>query len=210
ESDIRRLIEGAAPIEAQTHVRSFAHVDQPGGPEEHLLAPSSESDAPVPPDRSLQVGKPVLQVQTIDIGGRGRAWRGCQMIAELYECPEGIADVEIALEQKAMQIISRVPARREAEKRVAEVLDALPVFAAEVNIASRHDIERNEFERRPEVVRPIRAILVTRNVIIAQEVIGRRGVPRHLCANAARDEKKCRQHHYDRNGARGAGRHWWS
>ena len=43
------------------------------------------------------------------------------MIAELYECPESIADMEIAFEQKAMQVISRIPARREAEKRVAEV-----------------------------------------------------------------------------------------
>jgi hypothetical protein len=27
------------------------------------------------------------------------------MIAELYECPESIADMEIAFEQKAMQVI---------------------------------------------------------------------------------------------------------
>jgi galactokinase len=76
------------------------------------------------------------------------------MIAELYECPESIADMEIAFEQKAMQVISRTPARREAEKRVAEVLDALAVLATEVNIASRRDVERDEFERRPEVIPP--------------------------------------------------------
>jgi hypothetical protein len=84
------------------------------------------------------------------------------MIAELYECPESIADMEIAFEQKAMQVISRIPARREAEKRVAEVLDALAVLATEVNIAFRRDVERDEFERRPEVFRPVRAILVVR------------------------------------------------
>jgi hypothetical protein len=51
------------------------------------------------------------------------------MIAKLYECPESIANMEIAFEQKAMQVISRIPARREAEKRVSEVLDALAVLA---------------------------------------------------------------------------------
>ena len=99
------------------------------------------------PDRSPQVSKPLLQVQTIDIGGWGRARRGCQVIAELYECPEGVADMEIAFEQKAMQVISRIPARREGEERVAEVLDPLAVLATEVNIASRRNVERNEFER---------------------------------------------------------------
>jgi galactokinase len=83
------------------------------------------------------------------------------MIAELYECPESIADMEIAFEQKAMQVISRIPARREAEKRVAEVLDALAVLATEVNIASRRDVERDEFERRPEVFRPVRVCPMT-------------------------------------------------
>ena len=97
DSDIRRLIEGAAAIEAQTDVRPFANVDQPGRPEEHLLPSSPERDAPVLADRSFQVGKPLLQVQTVDISGRGRARRGCQMIAELYECPESIVDMEIAL-----------------------------------------------------------------------------------------------------------------
>ena len=73
------------------------------------------------------------------------------MIAELCENPESVADMEIAVEQKAMQVISRIPPRREAKKRVAEVLDALAVLATEVNIASRRDVERDEFERRPEV-----------------------------------------------------------
>jgi hypothetical protein len=94
------------------------------------------------------------------------------------------------LEQKAMRVISRIPARREAEKRVAEVLDALAVLATEVNIASRRNVERDEFERRPEVFRPVRAILVARNVIIAQKVRGRLRIPQHLCAGAARGGKK--------------------
>jgi galactokinase len=132
------------------------------------------------------------------------------MIAELYECQESIADMEIAFEQKAMQVISRIPARREAEKRVAEVLDALAVLAPEVNIASRRDVERDEFERRPEVFRPVRAILVARNVIIAQEVIGRLRIPQHLCAEAAWGGKKRRQLYYDRDGARCAGSPWRS
>jgi hypothetical protein len=114
------------------------------------------------------------------------------MIAELYECPESIADMEIAFEQKAMQVISRIPARREGEERVAEVLDPLAVLATEVNIASRRYIERNEFDGRPEVCRPVRAILVARNVIIAQEVIGRLRIAQDLRAHSVRSEKKRR------------------
>jgi len=187
------------------------------GPRVRIRLPPAGSQlrtAPCPArmsDRREPIGarrsaNPCCRSQTIDISGRGRARRGCQMIAELYECPESIADMEIAFEQKAMQVISRTPARREAKERVAEVLHPLPVPAAEVDIASRRDVERNEFQRRPEVFRPVRAILVARNVIIAQKVIRRLRVPQHLCAEVSRGGRKRRQHHYDRSDARGARR----
>ena len=71
------------------------------------------------------------------------------MIAELYECPESIANMEIALEEEAMQVISRVSARREAEKRVAEVLHPLPVSAAKVDLASRPEVKIRLAYRAP-------------------------------------------------------------
>jgi hypothetical protein len=146
------------------------------------------------PDRSPQVGKPLLQIQTINVGRWGRARGGRQVIAKLYESPEGVADMQIALEQKPMQVIRRTPAGRKAEERAAKVLHPLLVLPAEVKITPRRDIERNELERRPEVFRQVRAILVARNVIIAQEVIGRLRVPQHLGAQPARGGNKRRQH----------------
>ena len=60
----------------------------------------------------------------------------------------------------------------------AEVFDALAILAAEIDVASRRQaiVERNELERRPEVDRPVGAILVGRNVIVDYEMIGRRSI----------------------------------
>jgi hypothetical protein len=94
---------------------------------------------------------------------------------------------------------------RQPEENIVEVFDALAVLAAEVDLASRRDIERDKFERRPEVIWPCGVLLILRNIVIAEEVIGRLRVPEHLCAQAARGSDKRRQHYYDRDGARGAG-----
>jgi hypothetical protein len=61
-----------------------------------------------------------------------------------------------------MQIVGRGRPRRQAEERGAEVLDALAILAAEIDVASRRQaiVERDELERRPEVDRPVGAILV--------------------------------------------------
>jgi hypothetical protein len=94
------------------------------------------------------------------------------MISELYEGPEGVADMQIALQQQAVHVIGRVASRRETKERIAEVLHALPELAAEVDVASRRNVEGNEFDRRPEIVWPCGVLLIGRNVVIAQKVVG--------------------------------------
>ena len=86
--------------------------------------------------------------------------------------------MQVVREQQAMQIVGRGRPRRQAEERGAEVLDALAILAAEIDVASRRQaiVERNELERRPEVGRPVGAILVAWNVIVDYEMIGRRSI----------------------------------
>ena len=93
------------------------------------------------------------------------------MIAELYEGPKGVDDVQIAVQQQAMHVIGRAAPWREIEKRIAEVLHALPQLTAEVDVAARQNVEGNEFDRRPEIVWPCRALLIGRNVFIAKKMI---------------------------------------
>jgi hypothetical protein len=86
-----------------------------------------------------------------------------------------VADMQIALEHQAMQIVGCGSPRRQTKERGAKVLDALAVLTAEIDVASwRKTVERNELERRPEVVRPVGTVLVAGNVIITQKMIGPR------------------------------------
>ena len=102
------------------------------------------------------------------------------MIAELYESSEGVADMQIALQQQAVHVIGRGASWRETEERIAEVLHALPELAAEVDVASRRNVEGNEFDRRPEIVWPCGILLIGRNIVIAQKVVGRRRIAQYL------------------------------
>ena len=102
------------------------------------------------------------------------------MISELYEGPEGVADMQIALQQQAVHVIGRGTSWRETKERIAEVLHALPELAAEVDVASRRNVEGNEFDRRPEIVWPCGVLLISRNIVIAQKVIGRRRIAQYL------------------------------
>jgi hypothetical protein len=125
----------------------------------------------------------------IDVRPGRQAARCHLVVAELDECSKAVADMQVALEQQAMQIVGRGPPGRQAEERDAEVLDALAVLVAEIDVASRRDVERNELQRRLEVVRPIGAILVARNVVVPQEMIrARRRIPKHL-SRRGRPEK---------------------
>jgi hypothetical protein len=90
----------------------------------------------------------------------------------LDEGPEGVADMQIPVQQQAVHVIGRGALRREIEERVAEVLDALPELAAEVDVPSRRNAEGNEFDRLPEIVWPCGALLIGRHVVIPQEVVG--------------------------------------
>ena len=58
-----------------------------------------------------------------------------------------------------MHVIGRVASRRKSKERVAEVLHALPELAAEVDVASRRNVEGDEFDRRPEIVWPCGVLL---------------------------------------------------
>jgi hypothetical protein len=98
----------------------------------------------------------------------------------LDEGPEGVADMQIALQQQAVHVIGRVASRRETKERVVEVLHALPELAAEVDVASKRNVEGDEFDRRPEIVWPCGVLLISRNVIVAQKVIGRRRIAQYL------------------------------
>ena len=86
---------------------------------------------------SLQVGKSLLQIDLIDVGPRRQAGRCHLVVAELDECSKAVADMQVALEQQAMQIVGRGPPGRQAEERGVEVLDALAVLAAEIDVAPR-------------------------------------------------------------------------
>ena len=94
------------------------------------------------------------------------------MIPKLYESSEGIPDMQIAVQQQAVHVIGRGALWCETEERVAEVLHALPELAAEIDVASRRNVEGHEFDRRPEIVWPCGALLIGRNVVIAQKVVG--------------------------------------
>src|SRR5882672_3035289 len=98
-SQIRRLVESARPVKAQADIGPFAHVDQPARAESDLLPAASKCQARARTDRGLQVGKSLLEVESIDIGRRGQARRANQMIAELDEAAEGITDMQIGLKQ---------------------------------------------------------------------------------------------------------------
>ena len=109
------------------------------------------------------------------------------MISELYEGPEGVADMQIALQQQAVHVIGRVASRRETKERVAEVLHALPELAAEVDVASRRNVEGDEFDRRPEIVWPCGVLLISRNIVVAQKVIGSRRIAQYLAEDVRRE-----------------------
>lgn len=94
------------------------------------------------------------------------------MTAELYEGPKAVADMQITVQQQSMQVIGRATSGRETKERTAEVLYALPELAAEVDVASRYNVERNKFDRRPEIVWPCGALLIGRNVLIAKKMVG--------------------------------------
>ena len=75
--------------------------------------------------------------------------------------------MQVAREQQAMHIVGRGPSGSQAEERGSEVLDALAVLPAEIDVASRSKVvEGNEFERRPEVVRPLGTVLVAWNILV--------------------------------------------
>ena len=102
------------------------------------------------------------------------------MIPKLYESSEGVANMQIAVQQQAVHVIGRGALWCETEERVAEVLHALPELAAEIDVASRRNVEGHEFDRRPEIVWPCGALLIGRNVVIAQKVIGCRRFAQYL------------------------------
>src|SRR5262249_30546888 len=62
----------------------------------------------------------------------------------------------------------------------AEVLHALPELAAEVEVASRSNVEGNEFQQCPEIVWPCGILLIGRNIVIVQKVVGRRRIAQYL------------------------------
>ena len=131
-------------------------------------------------DRGLQVHKSLLQIEVVDVGWWRRAVRGDLMIPKLYESSEGIPDMQIAVQQQAVHVIGRGALWCETEERVAEVLHALPELAAEIDVASRRNVEGYEFDRRPEIVWPCGALLIGRNVVIAQKVVGCRRFAQYL------------------------------
>src|SRR5215470_1883789 len=131
-----RFIEDAPTVEAQADVRALAHVDQAARSEQHLLPAPSDGHACILTDRRLQVRKALHQVEVVDIGRRRRAGRGGQPIAKLYEGPEAVADMQVGVQQQAMQVIGRAALWRETEERIGEVLHALPKLAAEVDVAA--------------------------------------------------------------------------
>src|SRR5262244_1646950 len=98
------------------------------------------------------------------------------MIPKLYEGPEGVADMKIAIQQQAMHVIGRRASVREAEEWMTEVLHALAELAAEVEVASRRNAEGNEFAWRPEIMWPCRVLLIGGNVVIPQKVVGGRRI----------------------------------
>src|SRR4029453_14715702 len=94
------------------------------------------------------------------------------MIAELYEGPDALAEVQIGVQQQAVKVIGRALAWRETEERMAEVLHALAQLAAEVDVAAGRNAEGNELARRLEILRPRGALLIGRNIFVSQEMIG--------------------------------------
>ena len=161
------MIEGAPAVETLPDIRALSHIDQPGRTEYHFLSAAAECEARIPTHRCLKVGKSLLQINLIDIGPRRQASRCHVVVAELDECSKGVVDMQVAREQQAMHIVGRGPPGSQAEERGGEVLDALAVLAAEIDVASRSKVvERNEFERRPEVVRPIGTVLVAWNILV--------------------------------------------
>src|SRR5262245_16581199 len=97
--------------------------------------------------------------------------------------------MQIALQQQAMHVIGGSASWRQTKEWVAEVLHALPELAAEVEVASRSNVEGDEFDRRPEIVWPRAVLLISRNVIVAQKVIGSRRIAQYL-AEELRGEQK--------------------
>src|SRR5262245_5959702 len=68
--------------------------------------------------------------------------------------------MQIAVQQQAMHVIGGSARWRETKEWVAEVFHALPELAAEVEVASRSNVEGNEFDRRPEIVWPCGILLI--------------------------------------------------
>jgi hypothetical protein len=129
--------EGSSAIEAQANVRALADVDQAARSERHLLPATPEGHAGVLADRHLQLQESLHQVEPVDIGRRRRAGRGGQEIAELYEGPEAVADMQVSVQQQAMQVIGGAASWRQTEEGSAEVLHTLPQLAADVDVAAR-------------------------------------------------------------------------
>src|SRR5262245_42772537 len=98
--------------------------------------------------------------------------------------------MQIAVQQQAVHVIGRGALRCEIEERVAEVLHALPELAAEVDVASRGNAEGNEFDRRPEIVWPIGALLIGRHVVIAQKVVGSGRIAQYLAEDLSGEREE--------------------
>jgi hypothetical protein len=124
------------PSKLKRTFRALADVDQAARSERHLLPATSQGHACILTDRRLQVRESLHQVEPVDIGRRRRAGRGGQKIAKLSEGPEPVADMQVSVQQQAMQVIGRATSWRETEERIAEVLHALPQLAAEVDVAA--------------------------------------------------------------------------
>jgi hypothetical protein len=89
-----------------------------------------------------------------------------------------VADMQVAREKQAMQIVCRGRPRRQAEKRGAEVLDALAILAAEIDVASRRQtiVERNELERATRSRSANRGYSGLLERQVDYEMIGRRSI----------------------------------
>ena len=79
-----------------------------------------------------------------------------------------------------MHVIGGSASWRETKEGPAEVLHALPELAAEVEVASMSNVEGNEFQRCPEIVWPCGVLLIGRNIVIAQKVVGCRRIAQYL------------------------------
>ena len=89
-----------------------------------------------------------------------------------------------------MHVIGGSASWRETTEGPAEVLHALPELAAEVEVASMSNIERNEFHRCPEIVWPCGILLIGRNIVIAQKVVGRRRIAQYLAEDLRGKQQK--------------------